>query len=204
MGNIIVVTNRKLSIEPFERRIERLVRLDINRIILREKDLSPTEYYFLAKKIIKICEEYGVNLMLHTHIGVARKLGHNKIHVPIAGIDEVKDFETVGSSCHFLSDAKKSEEAGADYITFGHVFETECKKGLAPRGLDKLSKVCRGISLPVYAIGGMTPNKYASVLNAGARGCCIMSSAMIDDNVEKLVKDFNNIEEKYRDGRKQI
>lgn len=197
MSNLIVVTNRKIACEPFERRIERLAKLDISKIILREKDLSSFEYYSLAKRVIKICEAYGASLMIHTYDDVARNLGYSKIHMSVASLERVKDFSLIGASCHSLGDVRLAEESSANYITFGHVFPTDCKRDLAPRGLGKLSNICNNSELPVYAIGGMTPDRYKEVLAAGAKGCCIMSSAMNTDNVEKLIDEFNEVEKAY-------
>lgn len=51
-------------------------------------------------------------------------------------------------------------------------YETECKAGLAGRGLAFLKEVCDNTCLPVYAIGGMTPDRLPGVLEAGAKGAC--------------------------------
>ena len=60
----------------------------------------------------------------------------------------------------------------------GHIFETDCKKGLAPRGLGFLKKVLENARIPVYGIGGIHENNYQQVLDAGAAGICMMSEFM--------------------------
>ena len=67
---------------------------------------------------------------------------------------------------------------GADYVFAGNIYETECKAGLAGRGLAFLKEVCDNTCLPVYAIGGMTPDRLPDVLEAGAKGACMMSGFM--------------------------
>ena len=67
---------------------------------------------------------------------------------------------------------------GASYVTGGHIFATDCKKGVPPRGLDFLKAVCSSVNIPVYAIGGINGDNINSVLNAGASGACIMSGLM--------------------------
>ena len=65
-------------------------------------------------------------------------------------------------------------------MTAGHIYATDCKRGLPPRGLDFLREVCRSTSLPVLAIGGigLDGKQLREVLEAGAAGACVMSGMM--------------------------
>ena len=63
-------------------------------------------------------------------------------------------------------------------MTAGHIYATDCKKGLPPKGLSFLTDICVNSSVPVYAIGGITENKVPELKQAGAKGACIMSAAM--------------------------
>jgi thiamine-phosphate pyrophosphorylase len=85
----------------------------------------------------------------------------------------------IGASCHSVEEALEAENLHCSYITAGHIFSTDCKKGVAPRGLNFLSDVCNNVSIPVYAIGGINQSNMKAVQNAGANGVCIMSGFMI-------------------------
>ena len=61
----------------------------------------------------------------------------------------------LGTSVHSTEDAIFAEESGADYITAGNIFETDCKKGLKGKGVNFLRNVCDSVNIPVYAIGGI-------------------------------------------------
>ena len=87
-----------------------------------------------------------------------------------------------------MEDALEAQALGCTYITAGHVFETDCKKGLPGRGLEFLCKVCNAVDIPVYGIGGIDYDNIALVLNAGANGACLMSSLMVTGDVEGLLK----------------
>ena len=91
---------------------------------------------------------------------------------------EKEQFREIGVSVHSAEEAAQAEAAGASYVTAGHVFRTDCKKDLAPRGLSFLEEVCRAVRIPVYAIGGITPENAGDCLAAGAAGICLMSSLM--------------------------
>lgn len=83
---------------------------------------------------------------------------------------EREDF-LIGASCHSPNAAKEAERGGADYLFFGPVFATPSKAAYGPpQGLDRLGEVCRAVTLPVLAIGGITPENAAACLSAGASG----------------------------------
>lgn len=193
MDKIIAITNRKLCYENFYSRIERLADSGVNAIILREKDLNPYEYITLADKAIDVCRGYGTEIILHNFIDVAKELNHRKIHLPISKLNAHDRFEILGVSCHSLEELRIAEKHNADYITFGHVFNTNCKKDLPPRGLDSLEKICKNSRLPVYALGGITLQNCKSVIKAGSAGIAIMSSAMEVENPAVLIKEFKKI-----------
>ena len=183
MSDIIVVTNRKLVKEDFFSRISKICEHSPMAIILREKDLPEKEYLKLAETVKKICDEYKVTFISHTF-----PFGDN-VHYQLAEFKKNSGM-IVGTSVHSAEDAVKAEAMGADYLIAGHVFETDCKKGLPVRGIGFIKEVTGSVSIPVYAIGGIDPDNFRSVLNAGAKGICIMSSAMTCKNVGELFSAF--------------
>lgn len=77
----------------------------------------------------------------------------------------------IGVSCHSLEAAKSAERGGADYLFFGPVFDTPSKAAYGPpQGLTRLAEVCRSVSIPVLAIGGITLANCAACFSAGASG----------------------------------
>lgn len=183
MSNIIVITNSTICKENFLLRIEKLAKAKPKAIVLREKHLPESDYEDLAKKVIEICNRYNTQCILHNFPNVAEKLNHNSLHLPLCILSTLTDkeksqYKILGASCHSVEDALKAEKLGCTYITAGHIFDTDCKKGLPGRGLDFLKEVCKSVSIPVYAIGGISPKNFSMVRNAGADGGCIMSSAM--------------------------
>ncbi|NDL68634.1 thiamine phosphate synthase [Anaerotalea alkaliphila] len=180
----ICVTNRHLCQGDFFSRVERIARSGPWAIILREKDLQDDAYEEMAKRCLEIASHYGVPLIVHTKFQVAKRLGVCRIHMPYASFQENPDalasFEAVGVSVLTVEEAIAAESAGAAYLIAGHVFATDCKRDLEPRGLDFLKSVCAAVEIPVYAIGGVTEKNYSSVRLAGASGFCIMSGCMRD------------------------
>ena len=84
----------------------------------------------------------------------------------------------VGTSVHSIEQAKEAIALGVSYVTAGHIFSTQCKPGLAPRGIDFLKNICQTVQVPVFGIGGIHPDNMQQVLDAGAAGVCMMSEMM--------------------------
>ena len=193
MSDILCVTNRKLCREDFLARIERIAACHPAGIILREKDMQPEDYQKLAAAVMDICERYGVKCILHSFTDVAIFLHADAIHLPLHLLREMKQdqkacFTDLGASCHSVEDALEAQALGCTYITAGHVFETDCKKGLPGRGLEFLRNVCTAVDIPVYGIGGIDSGNIAFVRDAGASGACLMSSLMLTEDVDRLLK----------------
>ena len=162
--------------------------------MLREKDKSLEEYEELATKINNICEVHQVPLIINQNISVAAKLGQRNIHLSIENLRKYKygllPFVQIGASVHSVDEGKEAKDLGATYLIAGHIFSTDCKKGFPPRGLPFLKEVCDSVSIPVFAIGGITTDKIKDVTMTGAKGVCIMSEAMTCLNPEELVNHF--------------
>ncbi len=195
MSDILCVTNRALCEGDFLEKIDEIAQASPAGIILREKDLPEAEYKTLAAKVMEICERNGVPCILHSFVNAAIELNCDKIHLPLHILRDMSEgqkekFAVLGASCHSVSDALEAEQLGCTYITAGHVFATDCKKGVPPRGIDFLQSVCRSVSIPVYAIGGIDGKNIAAVRSAGAAGACIMSGLMRCGNAVDYMRNF--------------
>ena len=189
---IICVTNRKLCRGDYWERLDNLSK-NVDYIILREKDLQEEEYFDLAKKAYDIC---GEKLIIHSYPKVAMQLGIRKLHLPLPGLlvltgREIEAFDMLGTSCHSVEDCLQGKAAGCTYLVAGHIFETDCKKGLPGRGIGFLKQIVEQSRLPVYGIGGINGENFPDVIAAGAAGACIMSGLMQCEDVEKYIKDGN-------------
>lgn len=199
MCKIICITNRKLCDNDFLTQIEKIIVSRPDSVVLREKDLNQNDYTALARKVLSLCQKYSVAFTIHFYYQTALKLGIGRIHLPLAVLrrmsrDEKKCFSVIGVSCHSADEAKEAESLGASYITAGHIFPTDCKAGLAGRGLAFLREVKNRVDIPLYAIGGISPENAPEVISAGADGICIMSGFMKSDNPDELI---SAIKEKF-------
>ena len=124
------------------------------------------------------------------------------LHMPLRKLEELYKNQTdryaelreklvgLGTSCHSVEDAKLAEKLGCTYIIAGHIYNTDCKKGLEGRGPGFLRDVVESVSIPVYAIGGITPENINDIRDTGASGACIMSSSMTCLSPKDLIMSF--------------
>ena len=197
-----IITNRKLcENENLEKQIKKifldyekkiyLENFEIVALTLREKDLDKNKYLNLVKKIYPICKKYGIDLILHQNydLNLDEKYNIEGIHLSYEifkslnkNIREklIKKYKRIGVSIHSLEEAKDVENLGATYVVAGHIFETDCKKGLEPRGLNFIKELSSILTIPIFEIGGINEENSYLVIKSGAFGICMMSSLMKD------------------------
>ncbi|ATV63051.1 thiamine phosphate synthase [Fusobacterium pseudoperiodonticum] len=195
-----IISNRKLcENENLEKQIEKissayekkmiLENFEIVALTLREKDLDKNEYLKLIEEIYPVCQKYKIDLILHQNydLNLDEKYNIEGIHLSydiFKSLNEnikaelIKKYKRIGVSIHSLDEAKEVENLGASYVVAGHIFETDCKKGLEPRGLKFVEDLSSTLSIPIFAIGGIDEKNSQSVIDSGAFSVCMMSSMM--------------------------
>ena len=174
----ICVTNRLLCRGDFYETVRKACET-AGMVILREKDLTETEYTELARKIKEICAETGTDFCINKYAGAARTVGCDALQLSYSDFLALPEkFCRTGVSVHSVKEAVTAAEKGADFLIAGHIFATDCKKGVPPRGLGFLTDVISNVEIPVYAIGGINDANMQSALDCGAAGVCIMSGYM--------------------------
>ena len=191
---VIYVTNRKLCKHDFLQQIEQLAKGKPHAIMLREKGLPLDEYEALARKIDSICQKYDVPVIINQNISVAEKLKIRMVQLSMPNLRKISGdlqrFDQIGASIHSIEEATEAITLGATYLIAGHVFSTDSKKGVPPRGLSFLKQVCDAVPIPVFAIGGIKRNDVNDIKASGAKGVCIMSEAMTCETPAELASMF--------------
>ena len=100
------------------------------------------------------------------------------------------NFKKLIASCHSEAEAREALELGASAICLSHIFATDCKAGLTPKGLNLIRAVREFFAGEIYALGGITPRNFASVLRAGADRIAVMSSAMAARDASDFIRKF--------------
>ena len=192
---IIGVTNRLLCKNDFFEQIEYICKQNLYALILREKDLDDKTYEEFAVKCNDICTKNNVLFFINTKIHIAQKLKIKNIQVSFENFvnnkESLNSFDTVAVSVHSLSEAltvqKFVEETSQNiFLIAGHIFETDCKKGLEPRGIEFLKEICANVEIPVFAIGGINQTTIKQLKGINIEGVCLMSELMKKSQSEFL------------------
>lgn len=174
-------------------RIEYLCKAGVRRIVLREKGMPDSEYGRIAEQFVRICRE---NCVIPV-IAHRRELAVRYDTELQLSMDELRNdpdiadgIRYIGVSVHSAEEAEEAESLGASSVTAGHVFATDCKKGVPERGLQFLKDVIDSVDIPVYAIGGIDIDVIDDVYKTGASGACLMSTMMgsSEEHIGSLVK----------------
>ena len=194
---IYLVTDRRQLSIPLLEGIEEALKGGIRAIQLREKDLSVRELLVLAAELRELTSRYDARLFINDRVDVAMVVEADGVHLGAGGmpVDSVRRLiggeMLIGVSTHSLGDAEAAERAGADFITFGPVYETPSKmKYGPPQGPEKLRKVAGNIRIPVFAIGGIKKEKIGEVRDAGARGIALISGILASDSINKETEEY--------------
>ncbi|MCI1945981.1 thiamine phosphate synthase [Clostridium luticellarii] len=192
---IYIVTNRKLvKNKNMLDIIESSVLAGADAVILREKDLDSGRLIPLAEKIKKITEPRKIPLIINGNIETALKVNSGGFHTSYTDYmnGHFKFNGTLGVSVHSTSEAVNAEKEGADYLLAGHIFETDCKKGLKPRGISFLKDILSNVSIPVIAIGGINESNIDKLLKTDVCGAAVMSLVMCSDDPYLTTRNLKN------------
>jgi len=157
----------------------------VQAVQLREKDLGGAELFHLAQTLKDVCARRRAQLFINDRIDVALAVDADGVQLagasmPIGAARELLgENKLIGASIHSLHEAQQAVRDGADFVLFGPVYFTPSKAAYgAPQGIDRLKEVVEKISIPVYAIGGITAENVEEIKKIGARGVALIAAVM--------------------------
>lgn len=158
---------------------------------LREKNISYNEYISKAVEIREICHKYGVPLIINDNYRVALASGADGVHVGIedTAVSEIRknvgDNFIIGATAKTIEQAQKAQKDGADYLGVGAVFPSPTKTNAIRITPEKLTEICKSISIPVVAIGGINLENVHLIKNCGQSGIAVVSALFSQDDIKE-------------------
>jgi len=197
---LYVITNRQLCGDrTLTEVVEEVCRGGVKAIQLREKDLPAKSIFNLAQEIQQICKRTGAKLLINDRFDIAGAVGADGVHLTSKSLPvEIvrKNFNSdklVGVSTHSLEEARRAQDSGADFVLFGPIYPTPSKAAYGhPQGLTKLQEVAKSVAIPVFAVGGMTPEKAKECVESDAFGVAVISSVMSTRDISATLKSYED------------
>jgi thiamine-phosphate pyrophosphorylase len=191
---LLLITDRKLCAD-LQNCISQSCSAGVKAVQIREKDLAAGELLTLSKKIRNVTG--NSKLIINNRYDIAILAGADGVHSPEKGItpSQIKDYNLlIGRSVHSVSSAIEADRLGFDYLLFGPVYQTPAKvKYGSPQGLDALKLICESVKIPVFAVGGINPNRAKKCIQAGAYGAAVISEIMKSEDIIKSVQEFKSV-----------
>lgn len=199
---LCLVTDRKrFGNLPVEEVVAQSAAGGVNMVQLREKDMPAGELFDLCQRVRVITSGKAL-LIVNDRVDVAIaceadgvQLGEDALTVTAAR-QIAGDKLIIGRSVHSLEGAIEAQKAGADFLIAGTIFPSQSHPGSVPAGLQFLRALQQKIMIPCLAIGGVTRDNLASVVEAGAWGAAIVGAIGTSPRPKDAAKELRSILEK--------
>jgi thiamine-phosphate pyrophosphorylase len=184
---LYLITDSKIfcTSGDFFRAVEDALKAGVRAVQLREKDLPTRDLLEMARIFRELTRRYGARLFINDRLDIALIAEADGVHLGNASIpvsvvrSVVGDRLLIGSSTHSVKDASEAAEGGADFITFGPVFQTPSKAQFGePVGLEPMRETSAKVSIPIFGLGGIKKENIRHVLDYGASGVALISGIL--------------------------
>lgn len=169
---------------------------------MREKSLTDDtvqDYLEEARSLRALTERYSVPLIIDDNIKLALLCGADGVHVGQNDMDAAQarallgPDKILGVTAKTVEQALKAQEQGADYLGSGAVFGTSTKADALPMTMERLGEICRSVSIPVVAIGGICLENIGKLKGSGAAGAAVVSGIFGAEDIEGTVRQMREM-----------
>lgn len=197
---LYLVTDRDLmSTETLEQAVEDACKGGVTLVQLREKHASRLEFVDLAYRVKRICDKYGVPLIINDEPEIAVEIGAAGVHVGQEDLEASRVREIVGPdaivgvSAATVAEAQAAQRAGADYLGVGGIASTATKPEAGVLTIEELREIVESVDIPVVAIGGVNARTIPELLGMGLAGYSIVSAIIAADDIEAASRELRSL-----------
>lgn len=199
---LYVVTDRSwLNGKLFIEEIEKTLQGGATLIQLREKELNYDEFLREAKEVKKLTDKYNIPLIINDNVKIVMEINTSGVHIGQGDMDatEVRRLlgkdKILGVTAKTVEQAIKAEKAGASYLGVGAAFSTSTKLDTRVITFEAIRDICKAISIPVVAIGGIDETNIMNLKGLGIDGVALVSSIFAKSDVLQATKQMLNLSE---------
>lgn len=194
---LYAITDRtKFDDATFYEKVEQSLIGGVTCIQLREKQCDEKTFLDIAFKIKEMCKKYDVPLVINDNVDIAIKCGADGVHIGQDDIeinDALKKINAnifLGVSVQTVEQAKYAQNKGANYLGVGAIFDTTTKNDAKTVPIETLTNICKAVSIPVVAIGGIDTNNMHLLNNSGIKGVALSSAIYSKSDIIKQCKEL--------------
>jgi thiamine-phosphate diphosphorylase len=180
-------------------RVQALAQAGCPAILLRAESMMVRPFYELAREAAKACHAARVEVWIGDHADVAVAIAADGVQLPAAGLSitgarrVAGERMRIGRSAHSAHETARAAAEGADHVILGAIFATTSHPGVAPAGVGLIEHACatlRDRTIPILAIGGMTPQRAQQATASGAWGVAALAALWDTDEPALAVHAF--------------
>ena len=207
LPKVYPITDTRLSGLSHVEQVERLAAGGATLIQLRDKSLSPLEFFELAKSAVEFARRRSIRIIINDRADIALATKADGVHLgqddlaPEAARSMLGPDALIGYSTHNLQQARHALSLPIDYLAIGPIFATSTKKDTEPivglEGLRSVAAIASG--LPIVAIGGITLSNAPAVIAAGASSVAVISALLtpndsISERTRNLIETLDGVD----------
>ena len=176
------------------RQIEAAVRGGAGVVQLREKHLDPAAFLEEAKRFTALCRRLGAVSIINDNVEIALAAGADGVHVGQSDLEAGRarallgPGKIIGVSAHTPEEARRAQEAGADYLGAGAAFATGTKADAAPISRETIRAITAAVDIPVVAIGGISRENILELKGLGLSGAAVVSAIFAQEDPEDAAR----------------
>ena len=178
--------------------VEESLKGGITCLQLREKKLDAESFLSEAQQLRPLCRTYRVPFIVNDNVEIALAVDADGVHIgqndgDVRAIRScIGRNKLLGVSAATLEEARKAEQAGADYLGVGAVSPTNSKYDAETVHLSTLRAICGAVSIPVVAIGGITIDNVPLLTDSGICGIAVISALYAQPNIRAAAQQLRS------------
>ena len=194
---LYAITDRHwLNGETLKSQVEKALKGGATMIQIREKDLNEKDFLLEAEELLALCRSYNVPFIVNDNVELAVKIGADGVHVGQSDMNArdvralIGNDKILGVSTQTVEQALFAQECGADYLGVGAVFPTGSKDDAEVLDRKTLMDICKAVSIPVVAIGGITKDNVRELKETGIAGISVISAIFAQKDIQNATAEL--------------
>lgn len=197
LSGLYVITDDNLSGASLLEHVKLAIEGGAKLVQYRNKTSQASIKEMIARSLLELCRDYRVPLLINDDVELAVDIGADGVHL---GQTDTRLTEArrrlgsdaiIGVTCHAsLDSAKQAEKQSANYVAFGRFFASQTKPDASPVSIELLKRARQQLSIPICAIGGITPDNAPVLLAAGADMLAVIHGVFGQDDIKDAAKKY--------------